>query len=85
VARWQIGTPHNMCQTDQMQTEIAAEITRAVKAMMAGEVPEDNFMVNDAKNGLAEDDIFASERWRAKLAAIKTEQAAAAAVTAARL
>ena len=28
-----IGTPHNLCQTDQMQDNIAAEITRAIRAV----------------------------------------------------
>ena len=28
-----IGTPHNLCQTDRMQDNIAAEITRAIRAV----------------------------------------------------
>ena len=66
-----IGTPHNLCQTDQMQDDIAAEIIRAVRAVMAGETPADNFMVNG-------DEIVQSELWRAKLAAVKAKATASA-------
>ncbi len=46
---------------------------------MAGEVPAENYMVNDASNGLSDaGDILESETWKAKLAAIK-EQATATA------
>ena len=47
--------------------------------LMAGEVPAENYMVNDASNGLSDaGDILESEKWKAKLAAIK-EQATATA------
>ena len=55
-------------------------IAGVVSQLMAGEVPAENYMVNDASNGLSDaGDILESEKWKAKLAAIKEQATATAA------
>ena len=59
---------------------MALSFAGLVAQLMAGEVPAENYMVNDASNGLSDaGDILESEKWKAKLAAIKEQATATAA------